>query len=325
MSTTTAHPPGDTPLGDEALGEVVQLARSLHANLAQVVLGTPQAVVVTVVAALSGGHLLLEDVPGVGKTILARSLAASLGAGLSRVQGHPDLLPTDITGVSVYSQDTTTWEFRPGPVFSHVVLVDELNRTPPRTQSALLETMEEQQVSVDGESWPLPRPHLVLATQNPVGQLGTYPLVESQLDRFALSVPLGYPDAETETQLALRHGGRSALASLAPVCTTEQWQAAIDATRRIHVAPEVAAYAVALGRATREVGSVRLGASPRASISLVNSAQAHALLYGRRYVSPADIQAVAGPSLAHRLVTDAPGQAASVVADIVRSVPAPRP
>src|SRR5271155_804570 len=167
------------------------LARALESNLRLVLLGVPHAVKVAVTAALSGDHLLLEDVPGVGKTVLARGLALSLGAELSRIQGHPDLLPSEVTGVNVFTPSTGTWEFRPGPVFSHVVLVDELNRTPPRTQSALLETMEEQQVSVDGQSWPLPRPHLVVATQNPAGQLGTFPLVESQLDRFALSTSLG--------------------------------------------------------------------------------------------------------------------------------------
>ena len=304
---------------------VVQLARSLHANLQQVVLGAPEAVTVAVVAALSGGHLLLEDVPGVGKTVLARTLAHSLGAQLSRVQGHPDLLPTDVTGVSVYSQETTAWEFRPGPVFAHVVLVDELNRTPPRTQSALLEAMEEQQVTVDGDTWPLPRPHLVLATQNPVGQLGTFPLVESQLDRFAVSTPLGYPDAATEAQLTLRRGGRSALAGLRPICTVEHWAQAIEATARVHVAAPIAQYAVAIGRATRQAPSVRLGASPRASISLVRSSQAHALLYGRNYVSPIDLQAMAVASLGHRLVTDGTRTGAAVVTEIIRTVPVPRP
>jgi len=290
-----------------------------------VVLGTPAAIVVAVVAALSGGHLLIEDVPGVGKTVLASTLASSLGAGLSRVQGHPDLLPTDVTGVSVYSQETSTWEFRAGPVFSHVVLLDELNRTPPRTQSALLEAMEEQQVSVDGESWPLPLPHLVLATQNPIGQLGTYPLVESQLDRFALSTAIGYPDAVTEQHLAMRQGGRSALVDLRPACTVDEWARAIAATQQVHVAEEIAAYAVALARGTRQVAGVRLGASPRATISLVRSAQAHAVLYGRDYVSPTDVQAMAVPSLAHRLVTEEHGQATAAVGEVLRSVPAPRP
>ncbi len=304
----------------------VQVARALHANLRHVLLGVPSAVTVAVVAALSGGHLLIEDVPGVGKTVLARGLAASLGAGLSRVQGHPDLLPTDVTGVSTFSQTTGTWEFRPGPVFAHVLLLDELNRTPPRTQSALLEAMEEEQVTVDGRSWPLPSPHMVIATQNPTGQLGTYPLVESQLDRFALCTPLGYPDAETEASLTLHHGGREALSGLQAVCSTADWRRIIDLTRRLPVAAQVAAYAVHLCRATRQAAGVRLGASPRASITLVRSAQAHALLYGRAFVSPGDVQAMAVPSLAHRLVTDGqPGAGTAVVHEVLRTVGAPRP
>ena len=194
------------PSASDIEGAIV-LGRELVSNLSHVLLGTPGALTAAAIAALSGGHLLIEDVPGVGKTVLARALALSLGADLSRVQGHPDLLPSDITGVSVFSPDAGTWEFRPGPVFAHVVLVDELNRTPPRTQAALLETMEEQQVTVDGESYPLPHPHLVIATQNPLSQLGTYPLVESQLDRFALATAIGYPDADTEARLVLRRGG----------------------------------------------------------------------------------------------------------------------
>jgi MoxR-like ATPase len=304
----------------------VDVARALHANLREVFLGTPAAVTVAVSAALSGGHLLIEDVPGVGKTVLARSLALSLGTGLSRVQGHSDLLPSDVTGVSTYAQDSGAWEFRPGPVFANVVLVDELNRTPPRTQSALLEAMEEEQVTVDGRSWALPRPHLVIATQNPAGQLGTFPLVESQLDRFALSTSLGYPDLDAETRLALRRGGREALAGLRPVASTATWQQAIGATRQVHVASEVAAYAVALCRATREAWPVRLGASPRASITLVRSAQAHALLYGRDYVAPGDVQAMATPALAHRLVTDGePGAGTAVVGEALRTTAVPRP
>ena len=218
-----------------------------------------------------GGHLLIEDVPGVGKTVLARALAASLGAELSRVQGHPDLLPSDVTGVSVFSPDTGSWDFRPGPVFAHVVLVDELNRTPPRTQSALLETMEEQQVSVDGQTWPLPRPHLVIATQNPRSQRGTFPLVESQLDRFAIATSIGYPDADNEAQLARHQAGKFALAELTPVCTTQGWWHAQAATESVLVSPAVAQYAVQLCRATRSAPGVRLGASPRAAIWLIRS------------------------------------------------------
>src|SRR5580692_7939715 len=237
--------PHGAPISVDA---AISLGGALVDNLSRVLLGTPGALTAAAMAALSGGHLLIEDVPGVGKTVLARALAASLGAELSRVQGHPDLLPSDVTGVSVYAPDTSTWEFRPGPVFAHVVLVDELNRTPPRTQAALLETMEEQQVSVDGQSWPLPDPHLVIATQNPQSQRGTFPLVESQLDRFAMATPIGYPDAVDEVRLALHGGGTYALAELRPVCTTREWRAAQKATESVPVHEAVAAYAVELCR-----------------------------------------------------------------------------
>jgi MoxR-like ATPase len=308
------------------LDEAIQLGQALVANLRLVVLGTPGAITAVAVAALCGGHLLIEDVPGVGKTVLAQALAASLGTDLSRLQGHPDLLPSDVTGVSVFSPDTGTWEFKPGPVFAHVVLVDELNRTPPRTQAALLETMEEQQVSADGESWPLPVPHLVIATQNPHSQLGTYPLVESQLDRFALATAIGYPDADVETQIVLQQGGRPALTDLKPVCTPAQWLAAQLATQMVVVDESVAAYAVALCRGSRSVAGVRLGASPRAAIWLVRTAQAHAVLAGRGYVTPGDVKAMALSCLSHRLTTDE-GVAfgVKVVRALLESTPAPRP
>jgi MoxR-like ATPase len=327
---TTDPPAGPAPGADEArsgrLRAAATLAQGLDANLSRVVKGAPAALRVAIVAALSGGHLLIEDVPGVGKTVLARTLALSLGAELTRVQGHPDLLPGDVTGVTVYDQRTGEWEFRQGPVFSHVVLLDELNRTPPRTQSALLESMDEQQVTVDGQTWPLPQPHLVLATQNPVGQLGTFPLVESQLDRFALCATIGYPDAATEARLAMHDGGRGAVAQLRPVCSVAEWAASIAATAEIAVAPPIAGYAVAIARATREAAGVRLGASPRASIALVRSAQAHALISGRGYVSPDDVTAMAVPSLAHRLVVDGDARfAASVVSGVLSALPAPRP
>ena len=320
-----AAPPPTAPT-TASFEEAVGVAHALHANLSGVLLGTPAPVVTAVIAVLSGSHLLIEDVPGVGKTVLARAIARSLGSTLSRIQGHPDLLPSDVTGVSVFAQDTGTWEFRPGPVFAHIVLLDELNWTPPRTQSALLESMEERQVSVDGETWPLPTPHFVVATQNPIGQMGTFPLVESQLDRFGLATSVGYPDAETESRLVLHDGGRYALDTLAAVSSPAQWERAIRATAAVHVEPVVAQYAVALVRATRTAGTVRLGASPRAAISLIRSAQARSVLAGRPYVTPGDVQAVAVSCLAHRLVVDGDGSdAAGLVVDILRTVPVPVP
>ena len=306
--------------------QAVALGRALYDNLARVVLGTPAALTAACVAALAGGHLLIEDVPGVGKTVLARALAASLGVELSRVQGHPDLLPSDVTGVSVWSPETNSWDFRPGPVFAHVVLVDELNRTPPRTQSALLETMEEQQVSVDGTSWPLPRPHMVIATQNPLSQRGTYPLVESQLDRFALSTSVGYPDAETEARLVLHEGGKWALGGLRPVCTINAWLQAQGAVESVPVNATIARYAIDLCRASRTSPGVRLGASPRAAIWLIRCAQAHAVMFGRGFVAPDDVKAVTAACLVHRLLTDdGAAQAAQAVRSLLEATPAPRP
>jgi MoxR-like ATPase len=319
-------PPWPSPLDLDA---AIALGEALVRNLGQVLLGAREVLTAAAVAALSGGHLLIEDVPGVGKTVLARALAISVGADLSRIQGHADLLPSDVTGVSVFAPDTATWEFRPGPVFSHVVLVDELNRTPPRTQSALLETMEEQQVSVDGESWPLPRPHLVIATQNPLSQRGTYPLVESQLDRFAVATAIGYPDEADETQLVLHQGGKFALTALNPVCTTDEWGRVQAATETVPVGRAVAEYAVELCRASRSAAGVRLGASPRAAIWLIRCAQAHALLSLRGFVAPDDVKAVAVGCLAHRLVLsdhdEGLGHAAQVVKALLEATPTPRP
>jgi MoxR-like ATPase len=293
-------------------------------NVTRVIQGKEHAIRLALVCMVAQGHLLIEDVPGVGKTSLAKALARSLDCEWHRIQFTPDLLPSDVTGVTVYNRQTGTFTFRPGGIFANVVLGDEINRASPKTQSALLEAMEEQQVSVDGESWPLPRPHLVIGTQNPAGQLGTYPLVESQLDRFALSTAIGYPDAEVEARLVLHGGGRYALDNLAPVSDPVQWDRIIRSTAAVRVVPAVADYAVSLVRATRFTGTVRLGASPRAGISLVRSAQAFAVLSGRSYVTPQDVQAVAGPCLSHRLVAEGRDTSgSSLVASILAETPVP--
>ena len=315
---------------DASFDDALELAASLQVNLSAVVLGTPGAVVAATTAVLAAGNLLIEDVPGVGKTMLAKAIAVSIGTRLARIQGNPDLLPSDITGVSVYSASSDAWEFRAGPVFAHVVLFDELNRTPPRSQAALLEAMEERQVSVDGESWPLPEPHLVLATQNPIDQAGTFPLVESQMDRFLLATRLGYPDEATETKLALSHGAQPSLSSLTPVCTPAGLASAQAAVAAVPVAPTVAGYAVAIVRASRDDPLIRLGASPRATIGLLAAARARAVIEGRSFVLPDDVKAVAVSVLAHRLVTDAGPVGAfeagiAAVQAILERVPSPRP
>lgn len=278
------------------------VAAALFDSVSSAVRGKPDAVRLALVALLAGGHLLVEDVPGTGKTLLARALAASIGGRFRRVQCTPDLLPSDIVGTSVFRPSTGEWEFRPGPVFAHVLLVDELNRASPRTQAALLEPMEEHQVTADGVTHPLPHPFFCIATQNPLGQAGTFPLPESQLDRFALVLTLGPPARDAEREILTGRGGVDALGAIQPVTTAEQVGAAQRAVRSVHCAGSVVDYVLDVAAATREHPDILLGASPRAALGLLHAAQAHATVAGRDFVSPDDVKAVAGPALAHRIV-----------------------
>ncbi|MGZ4674941.1 MAG: AAA family ATPase [Acidimicrobiia bacterium] len=321
MMRTDARP-------DAELATTHRLAASLREGLTGVLRGKPEPVRLAIVTLLAGGHLLVDDVPGVGKTLLAKALARAAGGSFRRVQATPDLLPSELTGVSVFHLAGNEWEFRPGPLFANVVLVDELNRATPRTQSALLEAMEERQVTVDGVTRHLPQPFFLVATQNPFETSGTFPLVEGQLDRFMLVTEIGPPDPTTERELLLGAGGEPALDVLEPLTDPAELATAIRVVRSVYCAPEVADYTVALSNATRSHNEIAMGASPRASLALLHAAQAHATLDGRDYVVPDDVARLALPVLAHRLVLRDPGRLAdqrAVLQGIVGTVPVPRP
>jgi len=274
----------------------------LVANVARVLVGKRAAVELAVVALLAEGHLLIEDVPGTGKTTLARALAQSIGGVFHRLQCTPDLLPSDVTGVSVFDQRTATFEFRPGPIFANVLMADEINRATPRTQSAVLEAMQERQVSVDGATHHLPRPFTVIATQNPVELEGTFPLPEAQLDRFLLCLRLGYPDEPDERLMLTQAPDDAAEAVLAPVLAPGEVLALHAACRQVRVVDDVQAYLVAIARATRADPAVRLGASPRATRDLYRACQVWAAMQGRDFATPDDVKRLVEPVLAHRLV-----------------------
>ena len=299
--------PSAPPLGPDA---VAAIGGRVAAAVSSVVIGKPDVVRLAVISLLTQGHLLIEDVPGTGKTSLAKALARSLDTTVSRIQFTPDLMPSDVTGTNIYDRAKSTFEFRPGPVFSNIVVADEINRASPKTQSALLEAMEEHQVSIDGTTYQLARPFLVLATQNPVEMEGTYPLPEAQRDRFLARTTLGYPDAASEVAMLAGRDRIDPLTQLRPVTDGATVASLIDAVQQVHLAPELRQYVVELVRATRTLPEVRLGASPRAVLHLARAAKASAALDGRGYVLPDDIQRLAVPVLTHRLLLSVSGQSA---------------
>jgi len=310
------------------MSSVQSFAERLIANVERVIVGKREAVELAVIGLLCQGHLLIEDVPGTGKTMLARSIARSLGCSFSRIQFTPDMLPSDVTGVSIYNQATRQFEFRPGPIMAQIVLADEINRATPKTQAALLEAMEERQVTVDGVTRPLPRPFMVLATQNPIEYEGTFPLPEAQLDRFLMRIRLGYPEAEDEIRILERQQFRHPIEDLEQVASVEELLEAQEAVRSVYVAPRLKRYIVDLTRRTRQYPDVYLGASPRGSLTLYRAGQARAAIYGRDFVLPDDIKALAVPALGHRVIVGPTARmrdvtAEQVVEEILRQVPVP--
>jgi MoxR-like ATPase len=300
----------------------------IRANIERVIEGKPEVVRLALIALLAEGHVLIEDVPGVGKTMLAKALARSIDCSVRRVQFTPDLLPSDVTGVSVYSQERGDFEFKPGAIFANIVVGDEINRASPKTQAALLESMEERQVTMDGVTYQLGVPFMVIATQNPIEHEGTYPLPEAQRDRFMLELAIGYPTREAEVDILNTHGQNSRLVDISPVADAPTVAKMIDNAKLVHVADSLKNYIVDLVRATREHADLALGASPRAALSMLRAARAAAAASGRDYIVPDDIKQLITPVLAHRLIPSPEAQmigrtAADVLDDIVEFVPIP--
>ena len=310
------------------MADIQLFGNKLISNLEQVIIGKRQPIELIVIGLLCQGHVLIEDVPGVGKTVLARSLAKSLGCSFNRLQFTPDMLPSDVTGVSIFDQSKRAFEFRPGPIFAQVVLVDEINRATPKTQAALLEAMEERQVTVDGKTYPLPNPFMVLATQNPIEYEGTFPLPEAQLDRFLLRVRLGYPNPADEIEIIERQQLQHPIETLKLVIKIRELKAAMEEIKKVYVSDAIKTYIVDLTNRTRQHADVYLGASPRGSLALFRTGQVSAALVGRDYVLPDDIKRLAVPVLAHRVIVGPAARlqelsAEKIVQEILANTPVP--
>jgi MoxR-like ATPase len=307
---------------------VRQAAEAVRDNIGRVIVGKVASIDLLLVALLSEGHVLIEDVPGLGKTVMAKALARSLGVSFARMQGTADLLPSDVTGVSYFSQKAGEFEFRPGPIFAQIVLADEVNRATPRTQSALLEAMQERQVTVDGQTRLLPAPFLLIATQNPIELEGTFPLPEAQLDRFLLRLRVAYPSFDEERDMLYRFKLAQPLDTLEPVLAGAEVLRLLPAVRAVLVSEPIADYLLTLVRGTREHGAIELGASPRAALALFRAAQARAAMRGRDFVKPDDVKALAVPVLAHRMVVTAQSRlrgqdAEQIIHEVVSKTPVP--
>jgi MoxR-like ATPase len=320
---------GAAVLQDDEMREVARRAVGIASGIASVILGKEEVIRACVVALLAGGHVIVEDFPGVGKTLLAKSLARSIDCHFARIQFTPDLLPSDVTGVSVFNQKSGEFEFRPGPIFANIVLADEINRASPKAQSSLLECMEERQATIDNVTHPIDPPFMVIATQNPIEYEGTYPLPEAQLDRFMMRLSLGYPSAEAEEAIIYEQTSRNPLAELRPILDGYDVLTMTQAVTRVRVAPALRRYVVDILAATRDQRDVYLGASPRAGIALTRAAKALALLRGRDFVVPKDIKDLAVRCLAHRIMLSPDAKvhgvsAESVVAKLLETVPVPQ-
>jgi MoxR-like ATPase len=318
---------GDIPASESGSSRFAALFDAVTANMAQVVHGKMEPIEMALICLLAEGHLLIEDVPGVGKTSLAKSLAASIDCSWKRVQFTPDLLPADLVGVSIYERSTERFRFSPGPLFANIVLADEINRASPKTQSALLEAMEERQITVDGATRALEPPFMVIATQNPVDQEGTYRLPESQLDRFLLRIALGYPGRAAEMSILDGRGAAESLPKLSPVVSAAEVMTMIEAVRAVFLADALKAYLVDIAEASRRHPAVELGLSPRATLQLASAARSHAAARGRRYATPDDVKVMAASCLSHRLLlrTDRGARLdpADAIGEILADVPVP--